>query len=257
MRSLALSTVAMAVAAVTIMPLGDSITYGCGDYCETSPYDCTTNSSLDCPNPLGPPSCHGGYRTRLHTLLLAAGVDATFIGPLTSGPAAAPQGAKGHAGYSGALVGHTGSGWSLTDLFTNWTAPTYHPDVVCVLGGTNDVWAGVAAPKIESDLRALLARAGAVWPRAAFLVASILAMPTVNNATVVAYNAALPGVVADLRAAGVNATFVDLAATTHMCAPEPTALCCLQSDVHPSAAGYDVLARAWLPAVVAAVAGGA
>lgn len=251
-----LTLVAAAVqfaSAASIMPLGDSVTYGCGDSCESSPYDCTTNSSLDCPNPLGPRSCHGGYRTRLHALLAAAGVDAVFVGPLTTGPSVAPATATRHAGYSGALVGPTASKWSLTDLFANWTAPAYAPDVVLLLGGTNDVWAGVGAPKIANDVRTLVARAAAVWPRATFLIASILAMPQVNNATVAALNAALPGTVAALRAAGVNATFVDVAAATRMCPPEPTALCCLQSDVHPSAAGYDRLAAAWLPAVLTAI----
>ena len=95
--------------ALTILPLGDSITFGCGDSCPGRSYDCTTNETLDCPDPLGPSTCQGGYRTRLWQLLSDSGVDATFVGPLTTGPSTAPARARGHAGFSGAAIGPSSS----------------------------------------------------------------------------------------------------------------------------------------------------
>ena len=62
----------VSVGGYAILPLGDSITFGCGDPCIGNGYDCTQNATLDCPSPFTP-SCHGCYRPFLWQLLNAAG----------------------------------------------------------------------------------------------------------------------------------------------------------------------------------------
>jgi hypothetical protein len=115
---------AWASPAVRILALGDSITFGCGDSCiDGGTYDCSQSPTVDCPDPLVPGSCHGGYRTRLHQRLLAAGRQVTFVGPLLNG-------ALHHAGYSGAAVGPVSNQWSLAFLFPNFTLPAYENDMV-------------------------------------------------------------------------------------------------------------------------------
>ena len=104
-----------APAALKILPLGDSITYGCGDNCssycsaELPCTDCLRNGSY---TPCA--RCSSGYRLPLWTSLAATGkVLPTMIGPLSEGPEGAPPTAVAHAGWPGIQIsgamspGHT------------------------------------------------------------------------------------------------------------------------------------------------------
>jgi hypothetical protein len=62
-----------------IMPLGDSITFGCGDQCEK---DCMVG-----PKGMAPCSnCSGGYRTPLYNELHNASFNFSFVGTKQNGP---------------------------------------------------------------------------------------------------------------------------------------------------------------------------
>ena len=95
----------------TVLPLGDSITYGCGDNCTSSCsaalpcVDCLQNGSY---TPCAP--CSSGYRLPLYRMLLEPTAGAShsrqleFVGPLSTGPPAAPAAAKKHGGWPGIRI---------------------------------------------------------------------------------------------------------------------------------------------------------
>ena len=81
----------------TLLPLGDSITHGCGsDTVFPAKADCGVDD--------------GGYRTDLYALLVAAGHTVTMVGSAANGPASAPAAALSNEGHPGArtfqLVGN-------------------------------------------------------------------------------------------------------------------------------------------------------
>ena len=247
------SSATAAAATTTILPLGDSITFGCGDSCANGgAYDCTVNATLDCPNPLAPVrTCHGGYRTPLYRSLSTHGYAVSFVGPLHNGPTDLPVSAVGHGGYSGAEIGpNPSTGYSLADYFAYWTA--YKPDIILLMVGTNDLWAGLPAATILARLRALLMRVQAALPGFQVLLSSVLSLPSVNvTAEWEACNSGLPALVSELAAGGMSISLVDAAGATHMCPTWPNELCCATFDVHPSSAGYGRLAGVLFDALVA------
>ena len=70
----------------TIMPMGDSITYGCGSNATAPAYtlECSTGD--------------GSYRARLYQLLRAAGKRFRFVGSMASGSEALPPSQRHHEG---------------------------------------------------------------------------------------------------------------------------------------------------------------
>jgi lysophospholipase L1-like esterase len=283
MVSLAICAVAAwASPAVRILALGDSITFGCGDSCiDGGTYDCSQSPTVDCPDPLIPGSCHGGYRTRLNERLLAAGRRVTFVGPLLNGD-------LHHAGYSGAAVGPVSNQWSLAFLFPNFTLPAFENDIVLLHIGyvslclfthrslclnwfamyiqfqpyhlnqlsllffsTNDIWAGRTGAAIAADLQDLLQRLFTVWPRTHVMLSTMLYPHVEQDAHWKDYNSAMPGIVAALQSSGHSITLIDGATESGLCpAALGSPLCCKADDVHPSGAGYAVFANVWYNAIM-------
>lgn len=243
---------------ITVLPVGDSITYGCGDACAYSPGDsCTLNSTLLCSSANN--TCYGGYRSLLYSLLTAAGHDVALVGPQSNGPAALPLAARGNAGYPGATIGPSKSGLDLMTRFGEWAAaPFSSVDYVLLLIGTNDIWSWEAPSTILGRYGALLDRVrGAFSPATRVLVSSVLDMDTVPDvpnvtATRAAVNAGLAALVAARARAGWAALeLVDVAAATGLCpeSPRNNSLCCRAYNVHPSDAGYARVAAAWFAVI--------
>lgn len=90
MRTLSLLAFVAASRGLTILPLGDSITKGCGS--DAGP---SNNWTAVC----GPDS--GGYRAPLWASLTAAGFNVTFVGTQSSGPAWLPATGQHHEGHPG------------------------------------------------------------------------------------------------------------------------------------------------------------
>ncbi len=103
---------------------------------------------------------------------------------------------------------------------------------------------------MASDLYDLLQRLFRVWPHTHIMLSTLLYPRVEQDTHWKDYNAAMPGIVATLQASGRNITLIDGAAESGLC---PTALgsplCCKADDVHPSGAGYDVLANVWYDAI--------
>ena len=129
-----------------VMPLGDSITYGCGDNCSslctpTLPCaDCLTNGSYT-PCAL----CSSGYRLPLWRRLTTASIDPIMVGPLTGGPADAPLTATHHAGWPGIRISgtaspdHTMGLVQAADIVGGWGVFAAQSEVILLHIGTNDI----------------------------------------------------------------------------------------------------------------------
>lgn len=150
-----------------ILPLGDSITLGCGDTCGyPAGSNCLTNKTLDCPSPFNV-TCEAGYRKYLWRRLSESGYKVDFVGPFINGPADIDQ---HHAGYPGGFIGptryshwfglwftladcsflHPSGNWDLLYYLPVWSS--YKPDIILLMIGTNDVWAFLPGPTMVGML---------------------------------------------------------------------------------------------------------
>ena len=237
---------------IKILPLGDSITFGCGS--NASPpdwYACCTE--LD-----------GGYRLPLWVALNGSSINASIamVGTESTGPLWAPPEAKNHEGHPG---------WTIKELLSlrqKWV--TLNPDIVLLMIGTNDIGQSHQNATVIADMQNLLAVLKSTLPNARLLVTSILNFYSSNNPylapSVDVYNAALPSL-----CNAVGATFVDINKITGLCAPpnDPTRdpLCAVCNGpcggynpqvcppngyawCHPSGAGYDLVGGAWASALL-------
>ena len=208
---------------VRIMPLGASITKGV-----TATYIASGEG--------------GGYRLKLWTALQAQNVTVDFVGSLANGPTTFDRQHEGH------------SGWSLNDLNAQdgtWLA-TSKPDYVLLLAGTNDARMGDSSATMINDMRSLITSITNNSPSAKVLVSTLPpvrtdAQPLVVAQRIAGFNAALPGLVAELVGQGRKAAFVDMRdLTTADITPPPT-----DNGLHPTNAGYQKIANHWKTALVA------
>jgi len=235
--ALLVALVASAAPAVKILPLGDSITFGCGDGCDGNFCDAQHTPCAQ---------CAGGYRAPLwRSITTLQGVNVSFVGSQLNGPADIDRHHEGH------------SGWKTTDIHNiigTWAA--FEPDLILVHLGTNDIGEqnfsspANASVTIAARMTALLSDTFTRLPRAHVFLASIIGMPhwchfynNPNNLTAQeeAYNALLPGVAMSFGADRV--TFVDMKNLSGLCLVD-SAGCC-PPMLHPNAIGYNLMAGVW------------
>lgn len=173
---------------ILVMPTGDSL---------------TTGSAVGGP---------GGSLAALFTVARARGVNVRAFGPVAN-PAGFGAGLVASfpyeawcAGYSGfkieditALFGGTATGTAPSPLIKTFlTTAGYNPDVICLMIGTNNAFAGESAASMEAKLQTLLAQITSICPATRVIVETIPsfyapAAPTgglaAANAVVAAYNA--------------------------------------------------------------------
>jgi GDSL-like Lipase/Acylhydrolase family len=217
---------------IDIMPLGDSITLGAA-----------TADTFE----------QGGYRCPLYNSLAAAGVRFTFVGySYQEEPPPYPVTAcsdvhwEGHGGYDIAAIQAVADG---DDSFVN-----LQPGVVLLLGGTNDV-AKYEVGNVYSQLTALLEDIYSKVPDAWVVVSSIPPMnpnasdvSTYGNGVVAGWAPNVPLANGEIYRAVHNypqATLVDFYSAV---AGNLNAY--IGADgVHPSMAGYAILANLWYNAI--------
>ena len=242
----------------SIMPLGDSISLGCGDAATLDPATGGCDLAFNCSvHPLGPDrhspiqvpntcpawdharTCHRGYRTRLFSLLSQAGHAVSLVGPIKTGPLTEPDAAVSHAAFPGATIGEVAGSWGSANLWELWTATSPPPDLVLSLLGTNDMWVSFWQPSVTdagpilATYASLLQNLTTLWPHTHVIVGSIPAMPTqilmaeqlggnpAARALYEGFNAGLPPLVASLQAEGRAVSFADVGRTSGLC-PLPT-----------------------------------
>jgi len=210
-----------------VLPLGDSITEGYG-------------------------SSGGGYRVELFRQAVQNGKNLTFVGSLQNGPNTVqnqtfPKKHEGHGGYTiDTGTGHSGISGTITDQAIS----NYHPNIVLLMIGTNDVNGNVDIAAAPTRLGKLVDDITTRAPDALVVVATII--PIANDGTnpkVQTYNAALPALVKTRADAGKHVVLLDNYAAFSKDASYRTTL--MSDYLHPNDAGYVVLGRSMYDAISA------
>lgn len=203
------------VAAVTkIMPLGDSITSGVGDATYKS-----------------------GYRYELYNNLKAANVSFDFVGSQVGGTF--PD--NNHEGYPSRTISQI-AGYSAK------TVPTYQPDVVLLLAGTNNVkYTNANIQLALTDLEKLIDNTYTQQPTVTILVSSIPPMTKwaaggrifspLTDSNVKPYNTGIVSIVEKKKNVGKKIYFVDNFSV--LIGAD------FADDLHPNTAGYKKMATKW------------
>ena len=209
-----------------ILPVGDSITQGA-------------------PNPPA-----GGYRAPLFHLALAKGQTITFVGSGADGPAMVDGVAfpRAHEGHSGFNIDNTQGRMGVSQYFPE-RITTYKPNIVLLMIGTNDVDTGVtdAAVRLGVFMDTILN----ADPKLLLVVAKIVPqqtmMPDTLNMKIQDYNAAITGLVNTRVDAGKHVAMVDMYGA--FVANPNFSMAYLADRLHPTAAGFGVMADVWYAAI--------
>ncbi|RAK58132.1 Calx-beta domain-containing protein [Phenylobacterium deserti] len=204
-----------------VMPLGDSITFGV-QY-ETA----------------------GGYRGPLWDLTVAGDLAINFVGSVVAGNIGDPDN-EGHPG------------WTIDQMDANVAAwiSAAKPDVMLLIAGTNNTKGNPlpTATQILGKLSRLIDDIAAQPNAPTLFVGPIPPMtadqPATRIALAQAYNAMIPDLIAQKRAAGVDVTFVDMSDLTPADITAPPH----DPGLHPNASGYQKIAADWYAALVARMA---
>ena len=210
-----------------VMPLGDSITNGTG-----------SNDTA-------------GYRGFLWTFLKNAGYDVDFVGSATSNPGTVAGMDVEHEGHGGwridDTIGHDGRG--IYEMLPVWCGTFEAPNVILLHLGTND--SGNDALTNMARTVALLDRIHQFEPSAHVIASTIMwRTATANYARIQNYNSYLTNVVQQQQAKGQRISILDMHAAVpgddRLEAGQPTYF---DDGLHPNAAGYELMANAWLGAI--------
>jgi len=197
-----------------VMPMGDSIT-------------------------LGVPVA-GGYRDPLYTLLNTRGDTFTFVGSLTDYATAAltAAGQTHHEGHSGYVITNGTGRVGLDENLAGWIGPSAEsPDKILLMIGSNDINLGYDMANAPTRLSDLITHIYSYRPSVKLYVASIVPMIG-HEADVQAFNAAIPGIVANHRALGRNVVYVPMFEALNSSTD-------LSDGLHPNTLGYQHMAQAW------------
>jgi lysophospholipase L1-like esterase len=213
-----------------IMGLGDSITDGVGS------------------------STGGSYRTFLYQLALDHGQNVTMVGNNMTGPntVAGPDGGavtfpKGNEGHSGFTIDDGGGRTGIHNL----TAPAmtkFHPNIITLMIGTNDVDIMLDLPNAGTRLGALMDTILTTDPNVLLVVAKIVPTKDDNeNVRVQAYNDKIPALVQARAAAGKHVIMVDMYGAFTANANFKTDY--MSDNLHPKDGGYTKMADVWYAAI--------
>lgn len=217
--------------AIHIMPLGDSITVG---------YTGTT-----------PEEAPGGFRNNLFAGLKAAGIRVEFDGTLEQNPSPLLVAAKQtrNEGASGFLIKGiplaSYPGGFYPGLYENLDAwfKEFHPDIVLLMIGTNDINMNNDLPNAPARLAALLDKIVSDDPKGRIVLSMLIyTLDPSLNAQVDAFNAALPAIAASRPAVTLvdNSKVLDLSTD-------------YASTLHPNQRGYNRLGDALASEIEAVV----
>jgi len=217
----------------TVLPLGDSITFGCGDGCNW--LGCGDECAIS------RPSCQGGWRSYLWKML-SPGSNVSdawdFVGTQKNGHEDTDP---DHEGYPG---------WKVEDITAikdQWVP--LNPDVILLHLGTNNLGIGLqpvatALGHMESMLNTIFTE----LPNTRLLLSTLIGSSIIYGGTKHAdYNEGLKVFARDFAAQGFNVEIVDMAVESGIGEYCDPIYCCwfLPPGVHPNAAGYTKMAEVW------------
>ncbi len=189
-----------------LMPLGDSITRG---------FRSTTDD---------------GYRGPLYSALKKRGIALDFVGSQRAGVMFDPD----NEGYNGYRIDQIAK---LADA----AMATYHPNLVTLHIGTNDIGQNYQVSTAPQRLAALIDQIIAADPHVTILVAQLVCNATASIQSLTdSYNGKIPEIVQSRAKAGKHVYMVSMKALT----PAD-----LDDGLHPNDSGYQKMAEAWDAAV--------
>ncbi|PNS20600.1 Chitin synthase 3 [Sphaceloma murrayae] len=201
---------------ITLLPLGDSITYGFVD-----------------------PSTNG-YRAKLYSSLSTAGASPLdFLGSIRAGNFADGDN-EGRIGYTIQQI--AGATTAISNL---------RPNIVLLHAGTNDALRRYeTSDKAIPRLGQLIDQVYTQWPGVTLIVAKLVPDTEAAAQTYIDdINAAIPGIVAERAAQGKKISIVDMS-------PPFLTTADLVDGIHPTVAGYEKMADIWLAGIEAVAAKG-
>jgi lysophospholipase L1-like esterase len=192
----------------------------------------------------------GGYRKPLYQMPKDNGYSVTFVGKEDNGGPANDTGFSAgmedpnHEGYGSARIGMLLNGGTTekhTALPIKTSLANNNPDVVLILLGTNDIFGITPTERMRQTMERLVSAIFEQNPNTTVVLASIPPISKIEarNAEVNAYNAVLPGIVAQEKALNHKIEFADI----HSVFTDPADLS--GDKVHPSATGYNKMAALW------------
>ncbi len=201
-----------ASAAVTIMPLGDSITEGGAGF--------------------------RVYRYPLMEKLQSAGYDVTYVGTKTTrADAVSPLGELKHEGYGGQAIGFLNS--KFNELYAQNPA-----DIILLHAGHNQFADKLPVPGMLRDTRAIIAKARAINPRVTVLVAQVIPSGKLPKYSYIPeYNTALIELAGELDTPKQRVILVNQAEGFDWKTDT------VNDQVHPNAGGAEKMAQAWFVAL--------
>jgi lysophospholipase L1-like esterase len=208
-----------------VLPLGDSITEGFG-------------------------SSGAGYRVELFKQAVQNGKNLTFVGSLQNGPDTVqnvtfPKHHEGHDGYT--IASGTGNS-GISGAITDQAIANYHPNIVLLMIGTNDINGNVDVANAPSRLGSLIDDITTRAANALVVVATIIPIANAGtNQKVQTYNAALVGIVSARATAGKHVTLLDNYAAFAKVPNYATTI--MYNYLHPNDAGYVVLGDSFYSAI--------
>ena len=228
----------------TILPLGDSITWG---YEHKSP-------------------ASGGYRSRLYTKLSAASASFTYAGSEIDTKPSPLQAAnltrhEGHGAFrtdqiAGNLLGVVNGTNVSSNNGGHWldgtsAHPAVYPQIVLLHIGTNDILQKVAPATAAANLEKIIKTLTDTRPTAKVFVSTIIPMQDAPKMPALkAYNQLLKNVVTKYKNLGKKVVLVDMYA--QFVDASGNVRTGLYSDpVHPNRTGYDKIGDTWSAAILA------
>ena len=209
--------------ATTVLPLGDSITYGW--------------TALDYQQ--GQTNTEDGYRGPLWWDFASNNNLINFVGPNTSGDSLLPD--QSHAGFPNYRSDQ------IAALLPGILA-TNRPDAILLMNGINDIFQETnPAAHVAASITGMLQLVTAVSPTTEVYVATLMPInPDADgqpgdDAMVATVNAAIRTAVSQAQALGEHVTLVDTSSMT---------LGDIADAAHPTAAGYSKLASIWYNALL-------
>jgi len=236
-RLLAAGLAVATAAPITILPLGDSITFGCGDGCKGT-IGCGDQCALTRPKE------QSGFRAPLWRKLSPGSATSAhwdFVGAQQNGPDDIDRDHEGNPGWKIEQVEN------IKDHYL-----PLNPDVILLHCGTNNMGVGFQqAPAALDHMKSLLDSIFAELPNVRLLLSTIIGSATAyGGAQHLPFNVGIRDFVTTYAAAGRNIELVDMARESAIgesgCNPD---YCC-PAGIHPTGVGYENMAEVWYNHIV-------